>query len=178
LKACIALVSGCWIARWAHHAGRIDFFTYVSLVSLISPLLIIRRDLEEALELSHLSVVSSILLVILLAILSAFITVPYTLGLVSTFAPLIVLGIVHFALLLVGVTFLAIIREFLIGRLLEPLCSIKKAYIQYGKKRNSDCAESLNARSPHRTESGVAHEHPEEGTIGDLFVPHMRISPH
>lgn len=123
LKAIVALVSGTLldIITWAHHEGLLGLLTYISMVALISPLLIVGRDLEEAVELSFLAVVSSILVVLAGILSSLFTVVPFVDELYSVLTPLIVLGTVHLVVLIIGVTFLAAVREFLISRISEAL---------------------------------------------------------
>ncbi len=134
------------VVTWAHHEGLLDLLTYISLVALISPLLIVGRDLEEAVELSFLAVVSSILLVLVGIISSLFISVPFVDKLYSVLTPLIVLGTVHLVVLIVGVTFLAAVREFLIDRITEALRP--KGLVRHERGRSEEAAHPNRDRSP------------------------------
>jgi len=125
LRACVALISGGLIdlILWAHHRGLMGFSTYIALIALISPLLIVGRDLEDAVELSFLSVTSSILIVLPSLLSSLFSGVPFAEELGRMFASLIVMSIVHLTVLLLGITSLAFAREFLWDWLRETLSS-------------------------------------------------------
>lgn len=127
MKTCLAVISGGLIDLifWAHHEGRIGLLTYIALIALLSPIIAVGRDLEEAVELSFLAVVSSILIALAGILSSLFITVPFVDELNSIFTPLIVLGTVHLVVLIIGVTLLAVMREFLLSRITEVLRSKK-----------------------------------------------------